>query len=78
MMARALKAVGIDTKVDLSKVKEFADDNEMHNWSREAIYFMSNIEIIKGVGDNKFGVKDNASREQSVIISVRCADKFAK
>ena len=77
MMARALTAAGIDTKVDLTKVKEFADDNEMHNWSRSAIYFMSNIEIIKGMGDNRFGVKENASREQSIIISVRSATKFS-
>ena len=78
MMARALEAAGIDVSVDLTKVKEFSDDKEMHNWSRNAIYFMSNIEIIKGMGDNRFGVKENASREQSIIISVRSAEKFAK
>ena len=80
MMQRALKAAGIDTKVDLTKVKEFSDDNEMHNWSREAIYFMSEAGIIKGVSttENRYGVKGNATREQSVIISIRSAEKFAK
>ena len=77
MMARALEKAGVDTFVDLTKIKEFTDDSEMHNWSRSAIYFMSNIEIIKGMGDNRFGVKENASREQSIIISVRSATKFS-
>ncbi len=78
MIARALDAAGVDTKVDLTKVKEFADDNEMHNWSRSAIYFMSNIEIIKGLGDNKFGVNNQAQRQQAIIISIRCTEQFAK
>jgi hypothetical protein len=39
---------------------------------------MSNVEIIKGMGDNTFGVKGNATREQSIIIAVRSAEKFAE
>jgi len=78
MMARALKAAGIDVSVDLANVKEFSDDKEMHNWSRSAIYFMSNIEIIKGVGDNKFDVNGTATREQALLVSYRSANKFAK
>ena len=80
MMARALEQVGIDTFVDLTKVKEFIDDNEMHNWSRSAIYFMSDAGIIKGISttENRFGVKGNATREQSIIIAIRSAEKFAE
>ncbi|MBR3280319.1 MAG: S-layer homology domain-containing protein, partial [Clostridia bacterium] len=54
------------------------DDAEMHSWGKDSIYYMSNIEIIKGMGDNKFGVLGNATREQSLLISVRSAEKFAK
>ena len=78
MMTRALTKAGIDTKVDLSKVEKFADDAEMHSWGKDSIYYMSNIGIIKGMGDNKFGVLGNATREQSLLISVRSAEKFAK
>ena len=78
MMTRALSKAGIDTKVDLEKVKKFDDDAEMHSWGKESIYYMSNIDIIKGMGDNKFGVLGNATREQSLLISVRSAEKFAK
>ena len=78
MMTRALTKAGIDTTVDLEKVAKFDDDSEMHDWGKASIYYMSNIEIIKGVGNNKFGVLGNATREQSLLISERSAEKFAK
>ena len=78
MMARALEKARVDTFVDLEKITKFVDDDKMHDWSRSAIYFMSSVEIIKGMGENRFGVKENASREQSIIIAVRSVEKFAK
>ena len=78
MMTRALTKAGIDTKVDLEKVTKFADDAEMHDWGKESIYYMSSIEIIKGIGNNAFNVLGNATREQALLISVRSAEKFAK
>ncbi|MBQ9313731.1 MAG: S-layer homology domain-containing protein [Clostridia bacterium] len=77
MMTRALTKAGIDTKVDLEKVSKFADDSEMHDWGKASIYYMSSIEIIKGVGNNTFNVLGNATREQSLLISERSADKFS-
>jgi len=78
MMTRALTKAGIDTKVDLEKVTKFADDAEMHDWGKESIYYMSSIEIIKGIGNNTFNVLGNATREQALLISVRSAEKFSK
>lgn len=78
MMTRALTKAGIDTKVDLEKVSKFADDSEMHDWGKTSIYYMSNIGIIKGMGENQFGVLGNATREQALLISERSAEKFAK
>ena len=78
MMTRALTKAGIDTKVDLDKVSKFADDGEMHDWGRESIYYMSNIGIIKGVGNNTFNVLGNATREQALLISERCAEKLSR
>ena len=78
MMTRALTKAGIDTAVDLEKVSKFADDGEMHDWGKASIYYMSSIEIIKGVGNNTFNVLGNATREQALLISERSAEKFAK
>jgi len=78
MMTRALSKAGIDVSVDLDKAEKFADDNEIHSWGKEAIYYMSSIGIIKGIGNNNFGVVGDASKEQSLLISVRSAEKFAK
>ena len=80
MITRALEKAGVDVSVDLTKVKEFTDDSEMHNWSRSAIYFMAEKGIINGVDTKayRYGVKNNASREQALAISNRSSDKFAK
>ena len=79
MIARALSKADVDVKkYDPTARSEFADDNEMHDWSRDAIYFMADREIIKGIGDNKFGVTDNSTREAALLIAVRSVEKLAK
>ncbi len=78
MMTRTLTKAGINTSVDLEKVKKFDDDAQMNDWGKPSIYYMSNIEIIKGMGDGTFGVLGNATREQALLISERSAEKFAK
>ncbi len=78
MMTRALLKAGIDTMVDLNKVEKFADDGNMSSWSKDSIYFMSGKGIIKGLGNNEFGVKGTATREQSLLILNRSVDTFAK
>ena len=78
MMSRTIEKIGVETSVNLSKVNKFADDNKMNDWSKEAIYFMSEAGIIKGVGENNFGVSGTATREQALLISIRSANKFAK
>jgi hypothetical protein len=39
---------------------------------------MSSKGIIKGVGENNFGVKGNATREQAIVISGRSVNEFKK
>ena len=77
MLTRALEKAGIDTKVDVEKVKKFADDADLHDWSKNAVYFMSNNEIIKGMDESNFGAKNNSTIEQAVIVSLRSAQKLA-
>lgn len=78
MLTRALNKAGINLTVDLDSVSRFADDSEMHDWGREAVYFMANNGIIKGVGDNRFDTLGNATIEQSLIIALRSVDVFVK
>ncbi len=39
---------------------------------------MSARGVIKGVGENKFNVKGNATREQALAISTRSVTEFKK
>lgn len=77
MMTRALTKAGKDTSRPES-AKLFADDSEFSGYAKDSIYYMSSIEIIKGVGENKFNAKGNASREQALAISIRCVKKVNK
>ena len=76
MLCRALSETGMHISVNLDGVEKFSDDAEMHDWSRKAIYFMSESGIILGMGDGTFGVLENATREQALLISVRIAEKL--
>lgn len=71
MILRAVVKAHINPLWDSDKIEKYADDNEMHLWGREAIYFLSFRNVIKGIGDNKFGVNSNATREQSLVIAIR-------
>ena len=77
MMTRALTKAGKDTSRPES-AKLFADDSEFSEYAKDSIYYLSSIEIIKGVGDNKFDSQGKASREQALAISIRCVKKVNK
>lgn len=78
MLTRALKVAGIEITVDWSKTLIFADDSDLHDWGREAVYFMAEDDIIKGVGNNKFNALGNAKIEEAILISLRSIEVFAK
>ena len=65
--------------------KKFADDEEISEYAKDSVYFMSGIGIIKGVDDTHFAPKGNvtmqdaidygmATREQAVILAYRIYD----
>lgn len=78
MIYRTLDKAGIYTTIDINSVDKFVDDNEMHSWGKEPIYFMAKKGIIKGISikENKFGVLNNATIEQAIAISLRCIEKL--
>lgn len=78
MFERAIAKAGIDTSVDISTEAKFSDDSEMHNWGKNAIYFMAREGIIKGVGNGLFDVNGKSTKEQAILLSERTAEIFAK
>ena len=77
MMTRALNKAGIDTTIDVNGVSDkFADHSEISSWALDSVYFMSARGVIKGVGENRFNVKGNATREQALAISTRSVAEF--
>ena len=60
---------------------KFADDAEISDYAKEAVYFMAERGIIAGVGDNLFAPKGKesadamyglATREQAILMTLRC------
>ena len=79
MMTRALNKSGIDTTINVNAVyNKFADHDEISTWALDSVYFMSARGVIKGVGENKFNVRGNATREQALAISTRSVAELKK
>ena len=80
MLTRALTPSGVDTSIDLTNVEKFKDDDQMSEWSRDSIYYMANKEAILGIDDAEkiFGVMQNATIEQAILISKRCVKNIEK
>ena len=76
MMVRALDKAGVSTSVNLNNVKKFTDHDKIDNWALNGVYFMSNVGIIKGKGNNTFDVLGNATREEALAISIRSVNKY--
>lgn len=49
----------------------FKDDHRIHDWAKKSVYYMSEKELLKGVGANEFVPQGLISREQALAISVR-------
>ncbi|NLK36415.1 MAG: hypothetical protein GX301_13450 [Gracilibacteraceae bacterium] len=77
MMYRTLQAA--KPGYDYSKQYEhiFADYDMISSWAREAVDYLYAMEIINGVGDNRFSPKGNTSREQAIVIAKRMHDKVS-
>ena len=77
MMTRALDKAGIGTTVGaIGMGAKFYDHMNISDYAVQSVYFMAGNNIIKGVGDNIFDSKGNATIEQSVLISERMYQTF--
>ena len=80
MLTRVYKKVALkdwsiakdsEFKLEYEQPEKFADDNMISDWAKESVYFMASKEIIKGVSETEFAPKNNASREQAIIMASR-------
>lgn len=77
MMTRTLAKSNINTSININSIyKKFVDHNEISGWALESVYYMSTKNIIKGVGNDIFNVKGNATREQALAIAIRCVESI--
>lgn len=76
MMVRTLEKAGIATGINLNKVKKFEDHSKIESWALNGVYFMSDIGIIKGKGNNVFDVLGSATREEALAISIRSVNYY--
>ena len=73
MMARTLAECNIDTTIDENyQYKKFNDHSDIADWALDSVYYMSANNIIKGMDENNFNAKGNATIEQAVIVAGRC------
>ena len=77
MYFRMLKV--IDERLTVGEYKlSFADSNKISSWAKDAISFMNNKSIIKGIGNNIFNPKATTTREQAIALSLRIYNEFPK
>lgn len=74
MLARVYTKLG--NELPAVDATTFADDADMSGYARNAIAFMSEKEIVSGVGNNKFDPQGSASIEQALVIALRMLEKL--
>ncbi|MGM9937761.1 MAG: S-layer homology domain-containing protein [Candidatus Ornithomonoglobus sp.] len=71
-----------DYPLNYMGVTKYADDDEISDYAKESVYFMTRWDILNGVDDSHFAPKNNttigesygyATREQAVVIALRSA-----
>ena len=62
MIGRTLALAGFETEANNEKV--FDDDGDISEYAKNAVYFMKQIGIINGIGNNLFAPRATATRAQ--------------
>ena len=58
-------------EIGIPNALAFQDDDSIHGWAKQSVYYMSDKGLLKGVGANEFNPQGLISREQALVISVR-------
>lgn len=80
MLYRVIKLVENDETFDfdVNNVRKFFDDSDISDYAKESVYFMAEYGIVKGIDSAHFAPLDTATKEQSILISVRCVNSLFK
>lgn len=54
----------------------FSDDAQISDWARDEIYLLDKLNIMDGVGGNKFDPKGSYTREQGMLATVKFYDAY--
>lgn len=69
MIYRAITILYLGDKIENTESsKEFSDIDTVSSYARNSVIMLSNMDIIKGVGDNLFAPKKNATRAETAVI----------
>jgi hypothetical protein len=77
MLYRAIIGAVPNTDTSISGVSAFADENLIGSWAIKEVKFAFKNNIMKGVGANKIGPRDNTNREQALLLMKRVYEAFA-
>jgi len=75
MLFRVIKNVNPNAKYSGS-CDAFADEEAISGYAYEAVYYMNEKGIVKGVDEEKFAPLDTATKEQAILISKRIYDNM--
>ena len=67
IILRAAKMLGKNLP-DQGITEYFSDDADIADYAEEAVYTLRNAGIISGLGENRFGPKNNATRAQAAVM----------
>ncbi len=86
MLCRAIKKVKFedwDISKDFMHILKntgqsfFIDDNNISKYAKNSVYFMADNKIVTGTGNNRFEPLNVATKEQAILISLRCFKEYA-
>lgn len=57
--------------LDISGAEIFADDEDIADYAKEPVYYLSKEGVIKGTDDTHFSPLDNATKEEAILLAQR-------
>ena len=78
MLARTIKISKYEDSeysFDISGAVSFADDNQISDYAKESVYYMSKNGIIKGIDSTHFAPEATATKEQAILLALRIYNK---
>lgn len=74
MMVKELKILGVSVNPQYNK--KFSDDSDIASWAYDAMAYTVESNIFSGVGGDRVAPKENATREQAMVIINKIAFQY--